>query len=275
MDLRVSEQDNICRICGSFELKIIAQFEKYRYTKCAICDVVRLFPYPSKDEILSFYADYLRIKMNEKQGYLTEGYYNSFRIEKEMTFNDLGYIPEGKGKKLLDIGCATGDFVKLMSSYGYDAEGFDISEELIKKAIQRGLKCYISQIDMIDGCYDLISLNHVIEHVEYPTQYLEKVHSLLVKGGDLLLETPCYGIIAEEFGKDWRFFMPIEHIHLFTQKGLFRLLYQKGFIINSWVRFGSGNDSGVVPVINKKAMDRIAKKIGIGDTFSIWAKRRI
>ena len=40
--------------------------------------------------------------------------------------------------------------------------------------------------------------------------------------------------------------------------------------MKSWVRFGSGNDSGTIPDLNKRAMDIVAKTLGIGDTLAVW-----
>lgn len=76
------------------------------------------------------------------------------------------------------------------------------------------------------------------------------------------------GSISEGFGADWRFFMPVEHINLFSQEALFRLCADSGFGLHSWIRFGSGNTAGSVPAANKCAMDIIAKKHGFGDTLA-------
>lgn len=264
---------NSCRICEGSESKVIAQLETFQYVMCSVCGVIRMYPYPSKNEIDNFYANYYQQKINEGQGYLSEENYNAFKAEKELTLGDLGFVPKGDEKSCLDIGCATGDFVKLMNSYGYDTVGIDMSDDLIEKAIKRELKCYRSNLDEVNRQYEVISLFHVIEHVEFPKDYLRKIYSLLVEKGDFLIETPCYGVIGDSFEENWRFFMPIEHLHLFSQKSLFKLLYDSGFIIKKWIRFGSGNTSGTVPKNNKIAMDRIAKKLGIGDTIAIWANR--
>jgi 2-polyprenyl-3-methyl-5-hydroxy-6-metoxy-1,4-benzoquinol methylase len=192
---------------------------------------------------------------------------------KELTFKDLGVVFKGKKKKLLDVGCATGDFVKLMSDLGFDAEGIDISEELVGLAVKRKLKCSLNNVENINKKYDCISLWHVIEHVRYPRELLAKVRTLLRKDGDLFIETPCYGLIAEAFGDGWRFFMPPEHICIFTQHSLLKFLCDMGFVIKNWVRFGSGNDTGKMPAPNKNAMDCIAKTLQIGDTIAVWAKK--
>ena len=40
------------------------------------------------------------------------------------------------------------------------------------------------------------------------------------------------------------------------------------------MRFGSGNTAGTVPQANKRAMDRIAKQYGFGDTIAVWLVKR-
>jgi SAM-dependent methyltransferase len=146
--------------------------------------------------------------------------------------------------------------------------GVDISEECIRHAHERALNAVCADFPALDGRFDAISMWHVIEHVRDPKRYLEHAYRLLQPGGWLLIETPVVGSISEGFGADWRFYMPVEHINLFSQQALFRLCSHTGFDLRSWVRFGSGNTAGSVPPANKRAMDRVAKQHGFGDTLA-------
>ena len=65
----------------------------------------------------------------------------------------------------------------------------------------------------------------------------------------------------------------MQHLHLFSQDSLFKLLCDTGFSVVSWVRFGSCNPKGSIPDVNKRAMDTIAKRMGIGDTIVVRARR--
>jgi hypothetical protein len=62
--------------------------------------------------------------------------------------------------------------------------------------------------------------------------------------------------------------MPVEHINLFSQSALFALATNCGFHIRSFVSFGSGNTADTVPALNKRAMDKMVKKLGCGDVLA-------
>ena len=62
---------------------------------------------------------------------------------------------------------------------------------------------------------------HLIEHLLNPIEFIEHSYRLLSPGGWLIIETPVIGSISNSFGENWRYFMPIEHINLFTQNYLF------------------------------------------------------
>ncbi len=258
-----------CPICGNKEFKPLCEISGYRYVSCACCGSARQYPYPTDCDIARYYADY-QTKKSSGSVYLTDAGYDCFKRDKLFTFNDLGITEDSfVDKSLLDIGCGTGQFIQMMVDFCVGSvQGIDISQQCIDFAQTRNLNCLCADFSGIDGHYDVISMWHLIEHLRYPKRYIEHAFHLLNSGGRLLIETPVIGVISDSFGKDWRFFMPVEHINLLTQDALFNLCSDAGFSIQSWVRFGSGNDSGSMPAINKRAMDAVAKKYGFGDTIA-------
>ena len=258
-----------CDICGDKEFKLLCQKSGFRYVSCACCGSVRQYPYPIDQDIARYYADY-QTKKSSNSEYLTEAGYACFKRDKLFTFSDLEIAKDCfSDKSLLDVGCGTGHFVSMMKDFSTaSVQGIDISSECIAYAQKQNLNCFCGDFLGIEGHYDVISMWHLIEHLRHPRSYIEHAYRLLPPGGWLLIETPVIGVISDNFGKDWRFFMPVEHINLLTQDALFNLCVAAGFSIQSWVRFGSGNDSGSMPVINKRAMDTISKKLGFGDTLA-------
>jgi ubiquinone/menaquinone biosynthesis C-methylase UbiE len=47
-------------------------------------------------------------------------------------------VPAGDGNKLLDVGCGTGHFARLMAKLGYDVYGLDVSAAMLVEAKKRG-----------------------------------------------------------------------------------------------------------------------------------------
>lgn len=266
--------DIACRICGGAEHRLAARRPSAQYVQCAACGVTRQRPYPSADEVSAYYRAYLARKNAENPLYLSKAYWETFKREKDLTFGDLRLGPDViRDAAVLDIGCATGQFLEYVRLHGGRGVGIDPSAELVRLARAKGLRCSTRRLEAVRQRFDVASMWHVIEHVPDPRVAVEHVHRLLKPEGGFLVETPCTGVIADAFGDDWRFYMPVEHLHLFSQEGLFRLLTQSGFEIVSWARFGSGVDSGTVPALNKRVSDTIAKRLGIGDTIAVWSIR--
>jgi len=263
-----------CAICGSAESVQVCEVQGFAYVSCAGCSSVRQFPYPSDADISSFYADYYGKKSTER-GYLSAAAFEGFKNDKQMTFSDLGLAGDAFARRsVLDVGCGTGQFVQMMSGRARSVEGVDVSPECIKIARDNSLNCSLKDFLSVTSTYDVITMWHVVEHLREPRRYVEQAYRALNPGGWLLVETPVIGAISRGFGASWRYFLPVEHLNLFTQQSLFKVCVEAGFDVRRWVRFGSGNTAGTVPDANKRAMDRIAKQYGFGDTMAVWLVKR-
>lgn len=269
--------NDACRLCNSTEARLVAVVDGHQYVRCAGCGVERMNSYPSDKEIAAFYDNgYMTKKFNNLGHHLhfTKEYRETYFAEKALTFADLRIDSrELNGKKLLDVGCANGQFLEFTGGLGVDSTGIDISEEMVNAGKEAGLNCHVKDLFEMDGAYDILTYWDVIEHVSDPRKVLQKTRDLLAQGGEVILQTPCTGVISELFGDKWLYYLPVQHLHLFSQEALFKLLSETGFAVVSWVRFGSCNPKGTIPDVNKRAMDTIAKKMGIGDTIVVRARR--
>lgn len=266
-----------CRLCGTSEARLVAVVDGCQYVRCAGCGVERMASYPSAAEIEKFYdSGYMTKQFNNLGHHLhfTKGYRETYFAEKSLTFADLRMdLSKLKGKKLLDVGCANGQFMEYTAKFGMEALGIDISEEMVNAGKEAGLNCHVKDLFEMEGEFDMLTYWDVIEHVSNPRQVLEKTRALLAPGGEVVLQTPCTGMVSELFGDKWLYYLPVQHLHLFSQESLFKLLSDTGFSVVSWVRFGSCNPKGSIPDVNKRAMDTIAKRMGIGDTIVVRARR--
>lgn len=260
---------DVCWVCANEEYQLVCIKQGYRYVSCSECGVVRQHPYPTDQEIARYYGSYQSKKASDSV-YLTDTGFAGFKHDKELTFADLGLDDDAfSGKRICDVGCATGQFVQMMMERrpAY-VMGLDASPECVAIAQARGLHVMQGDFLELEETFDVINMSHLIEHVPRPTRFFKQAFRLLAPGGWFLIETPVIGAVSQAFGEHWRYFMPVEHINLFPQNALFRACVEAGFAVKKWIRFGSGNDSGTVPAPNKRAMDIIAKRHGYGDTLA-------
>src|SRR5207249_8135313 len=128
MQLLGTESESICRICGSREYGGSWSKGDFTYVRCAGCEVVRMMPYPIASRVAAYYEHYLSTKQRENPLYLSEEYWESFKREKDLTFADLGYpLERVRNKRVLDVGCAVGQFMRYMQEHRAACTGIDIS----------------------------------------------------------------------------------------------------------------------------------------------------
>jgi 2-polyprenyl-3-methyl-5-hydroxy-6-metoxy-1,4-benzoquinol methylase len=106
----------------------------------------------------------------------------------------LDALPEGG--HVLDLGCGSGDFMRLLASRRLHAEGIDISGEQVRLASKAGLAAY--EADAFEfltthrETYDGIVALDLIEHFRRDEllRLLEEIRLALKPGGRLLIQTP-------------------------------------------------------------------------------------
>lgn len=144
------------------------------------------------------------------------------------------YLPRASpGFRLLDVGFGSGTFLYLAEQAGWVVSGVDTDPVTVENARRRGLDVRRGGIDAYgDQCgeFDAITMNHVIEHVHYPQEFLRSAYSLLKPGGCLYLETPNIEALGrKEFGKYWRGLEPPRHLTIFSWAALEEMLRVLGF----------------------------------------------
>jgi len=126
---------------------------------------------------------------------------------------------------ILDIGCATGNFMMVRPEI---FEGIDIDDESIKIAQSRGLK--VSKLDvekdlgsLASGKYGAVYAKQVIEHLKTPLTFLKEIKRILKPGGKAVISTPNCPYRLKHFWDDYT------HERPFTKKSLKMLVYDAGF----------------------------------------------
>jgi len=132
---------------------------------------------------------------------------------------------------ILDIGCHEGIFLKLTQDRGCRSWGLEPNYEMVRHAKDLGLMVEQGLIEdfSTNRKFDMVTLFHVLEHLEEPDKALEKIKILLKPKGYLILELPnIESYLSKKTKANWPL-INSEHYSYFSPKTITQLLKLKGF----------------------------------------------
>jgi 2-polyprenyl-3-methyl-5-hydroxy-6-metoxy-1,4-benzoquinol methylase len=143
--------------------------------------------------------------------------------------------PSTPGRRLLEIGCGSGEALARMKALGWSVLGADFDPSAVATAKGLGIDVRLGGVESLrpeDGTFDAIYLGHVVEHVPDPLDVLSRCRALLNEGGQLVLVTPnTDGLGARRFGRHWRGLEPPRHLHIFNPRCLDALCRKAGLSV--------------------------------------------
>jgi 2-polyprenyl-3-methyl-5-hydroxy-6-metoxy-1,4-benzoquinol methylase len=203
------------------------------------CDVYRckncgfIFVWPLSEKYLEIYSkEYFSGEMEETRhiDYEKEG--KAMKKTIEIYLKKMDKFSPGKGK-LLDVGAATGHFVKLANDWGWEASGVEISQYATEVGRKKGLEINVGNFESLEiseNKFSAVTFLDVFEHFFHPKKALSQAQKTLKPGGILVINTPDAGSFpAKILGKYWHLISPPNHLNLFTSKNIKNLLEKNGF----------------------------------------------
>jgi len=178
----------------------------FSIAECDTCGLARTIPPPDTEQYRSGYAPNTR-------GGTFAGALSDFWSPAVAR-----YVRDNStGSSFLDVGCGVGNLVVAASELGFEAEGVDIDPVATEEARRNGRRVRTAGVGEIDGPYDAIVVNHVLEHVEDLPGFLAELSRLLSEGGRLFVLAPNRkGLIAKLRRGSWMGWVPREHVWHFT-----------------------------------------------------------
>lgn len=117
------------------------------------------------------------------------------------------------GKRLLDVGCHVGNLVAAAASHGFEAEGIDLDPVATAEGQRLGRPVHAASVHDIDGRFDAVVLNHVLEHVLDLRAFVARLAELLVPGGRLFVFVPNHaGLLPRLMRERWIGWFPSQHV---------------------------------------------------------------
>jgi 2-polyprenyl-3-methyl-5-hydroxy-6-metoxy-1,4-benzoquinol methylase len=98
-----------------------------------------------------------------------------------------------KTGKLLDYGCGTGDFIKILHDVKWEVNGLEPDEgarKLAQTKVGEERVKDLSKLNSLDNNYDVITCWHVVEHIHELNSTLEKLIAAMHPKGKLLIAVP-------------------------------------------------------------------------------------
>ena len=127
-------------------------------------------------------------------------------------------------KNILDVGAGTGDFLKVCQDNSWNVFGTEPDLGARTIALKKGviLKEELSKIAHIK--FDVITLWHVLEHVENLQEYISTLKNLLSDSGKLIIAVPNYKSYDANYYKEfWAAFDVPRHLWHFSQTSISKL----------------------------------------------------
>jgi SAM-dependent methyltransferase len=115
--------------------------------------------------------------------------------ERARTEGKLRHISLPTGKRLLDVGCGGGFFLRVAQKLGAIVEGIEPSTYAAEQTRKTGIKVFNGTLEQYVAAgntdrFDIITANHVIEHVPRPVETLSLMKSLLTPDGFIWIGVP-------------------------------------------------------------------------------------
>lgn len=135
---------------------------------------------------------------------------------------------------LLDVGCATGAYLCEAVARGWTATGVEVAEFARLEAARRaGVTVVPSCDDLPAGRrFDLVTLHHVLEHVDDPVSFLREAIVPRV-GGRLLIEVPNFDSLPSRVrGPAWGDLRLEQHVCHYTSATLSRVVEAAGLRVD-------------------------------------------
>lgn len=238
-----------CDLCGADDTEIVF-IERDRLhhidgifylVRCRQCGLMYLNPRPTLEEMRRYYPrDYHAYKIDNRLSLIARLDYHygiSKRCRAVIAHTGL------KGGRILDIGCATGNFLDAMRRRGnWEPYGVEIDVEAANYGKEYlGLNVFagtLADAHYPNDFFDVVTLWNVFEHLHQPQATLVEINRITRNGGWLIISLPNPDCIeAKIFGRYWAGLDAPRHLYIYSRHTLRQALARVGFVVKKIVSF--------------------------------------
>ena len=235
--------------------------EMFHLCRCAECGFLFTQDFPAEKEIGRYYEtpDYIS-HSDTKKGIVNRAYHHvrhyMLKRKARLIMNE-AHRKEGR---LLDIGTGTGYFPATMKALGWQVEALEknaLARNFAQTHFGLEIKPETALADYAPQSFDVITLWHVMEHLEHLNETWETLHSLLADKGILIVAVPnCSSYDARKYGAYWAAYDVPRHLWHFTPDTMQKLGAKHGFILSA--RHPMPFDAFYISMLTERYMQRSA-----------------
>lgn len=235
-----------CPICNHTEFKSALQCidhyvsgENFEIIECTHCGMKITNDFPPENAIGKYYEaeDYIS-HSDTKKGLVNSLYHF---VRQRMLKKKAGWVESASGiekGKILDVGAGTGYFAGAMKERGWEVSIVEQSDEARKFAESNfNLQGFSSIKEFTESqqangekSQDVITLWHVLEHLEHLNESMDQFYKLLRPGGTLVVAVPNWSSYDAKIYKNlWAAYDVPRHLWHFTSKQMEILTKKHGF----------------------------------------------
>jgi 2-polyprenyl-3-methyl-5-hydroxy-6-metoxy-1,4-benzoquinol methylase len=163
-------------------------------------------------------------------------------------------------QSVLDFGSGVGGALIPFTDKGIKAVGVDLNSEGISWANRNfdlGLKnLSLDKLIENDNLFDLIIVNHVLEHIVDLSDFLVKIKRLLSPKGLLYISVPSLEVVRRKYRSDLRYYLQNAHLWNFSVRSFVQLIESHDFGVE-WM------NSDIDALISKKNRTYFSEQLTI------------
>ena len=262
-----------CPLCGESRYRVFSERTRNRIVVCRGCGLYYVTPLPEAEAVERAvqHSDKYTEDQLAKEAF--------FRRRAVQVLEDVERRRGGPGR-LLDVGCAIGSELAVARERGWEAIGLELSASSLAVARSRGHDVREQTLEgsgFAEARFDLVTLNHVLEHIPRPSAVLAEIHRVLAQDGLLFVAVPnvrtwWFYVKRRRYG--WTF--QDDHFLHFSVDTLARLLRAHGFEVvdertSRWLDYHEPPESRG-PLW--RALDAFAERHDLGIEIFCLARRR-
>ncbi|WP_246067802.1 class I SAM-dependent methyltransferase [Changchengzhania lutea] len=207
--------------------------EEFRLIENSEFGFLETRPKPSLDKLPNYYKSEDYISHTDAQRNLFEKAYHvvrKFSLKKKIRLID---SHASESKRLLDVGCGTGDFLQVAKHNDWMVSGIEPNPTARAIANKKTTNAVFGTEELSKfepHSFDIITLWHVLEHLPNIEQQLVLFNTLLKPNGRLIIAVPNYKSYDAAYYKQyWAAYDVPRHLWHFNRDAINKLCIKHGF----------------------------------------------